>query len=147
MLRRTLIVVYCLAMAGCTSLADRVEPCELFGEACELEIDSCYMFTVDIAEENLAAGDARCLRAGSLTQGTECSLMNQCSDGHGCILGRTSTDDTLVCARYCDFDGSLTGVGCPEGFECRQINSTYSNTTEVADAFGFCTPLDWDQDE
>lgn len=142
--QRTLTLALCLAAAGCTSTSGELAPCDLFGEACDFEVQSCYMFTVSNQNEGLASGEAVCLRAGPLTQGDECTLMNECAEGHGCILGRTAADSTLVCAQYCDFDRSLGGSNCPARFECRRINETYGNTQGVPDAVGFCVPDGWD---
>ena len=144
MLHRTATFALCLVMVGCTSTSGELTPCELFGAECGFEVQSCYLFTVANEGEGLVGGDAICLRTGQRGQGEECTLMNQCSEGHGCILGKTSTDTTLVCAQYCDFDRSLGGADCAAGFECRQISETYGNTQDVPDAIGFCVPDGWE---
>ena len=143
-MRCVLFLWMAMAIVGCKSLADIERPCDLFGEPCELEAHDCFMITVDNPEEDLRSGDAMCLEPGTLTQGEACSFLNECAAGFGCVLGRTSSDVTLVCTQYCDAS-SMGGPTCPSGFDCRQINTTYNNTGGVPDAIGFCTPDGWDQ--
>jgi len=83
---------------------------------------SCYVVS--------GAGSRDCFRTGTLTEGSDCTTLNGCLPGFGCL--QPAPTDTARCHKYCDlFD---VPSDCPSGQRC--VSAGYSTLPSV----GFCVP-------
>ena len=138
---------------------DGVKACglytDIFDDVTSVEVGLCdpvcQLFEVDscAAEEacylSLFTGAATCSSNRSqLAAGTECSGLNACNSGLGCIL--QDQQQQLSCTPYCQTADGLTLAGetCAAALggvgtaECVQINLFYNNVSRVGDQFGMC---------
>lgn len=99
--------------------------------------EACYL--------SLFTGAATCSsNQSALALGTQCTGLNSCDSGLGCIL--QNPQQQLSCTPYCKTGDGLTlaGESCSVALggvgtaQCVQINRFYNNIPKVGDEFGMC---------
>jgi hypothetical protein len=114
--------------------------CDPLDPVCEIG-EGCYLDAV--------VGRSSCEQpSGPGTQGSDCSAIDGCAPGYGCVLDNDPVNSTgSVCAFFCDASAG-GGPACADGpgptYDCRSIHDFYGNTPDVPAAIGMCVdPAVW----
>ena len=134
------IAILISLLAGCSSI-DPNPVCEVLGEPCRLNIQSCYL--------NHGTGAEQCANTGTPTEGQPCAttevdggdgipLTNGCADGLGCnLVANEDQGAPLTCSKYCD--ATSANNTCAQTQRCCEIRSFYACGAEASRAgLGFC---------
>jgi len=126
-----------------SGLPDLCQPrCDAIAQDCPNESDACYPIAT------YQSGTTVCgVPYGTNTQGQDCSYINDCLKGYGCVLPNDPNSATgLVCAFLCDAldaGGPTCADGPGAGFTCVALNDFY-NMSEFAPNLGMCVdPQVW----
>jgi len=140
-------------------------PCAPVTQDCTAETEACYLNTNTGKSSCSHVPD----EAVGLAQDDDCYgpdpdswFLNGCGEGFSPILNKGGPDGPggSVCAAFCspvaqninNFDAAIANGAAPNNcaargalspaYECRFIQSFYSNTPNVPASIGFCVPID-----
>lgn len=129
----------CSSGSDCTQGVCRA--CNVITQSCTEPDEACFLnLSVDLTQCN-----APFLENGDGMQGNDCSFVNGCAKGFGCVLLNSIDNVTgTECARFCDIDRSFpapceTDAGA--GFRCVRAAEFYSDFNESG--IGFCVGPEW----